>query len=105
MDLKLTCNSYEKMADTNKLLYLLLVEVREIKNILLQGQTETLTYDSNQSGKQVNANTQEDAERSSQGKIETLEKRQGFYCKYCNEFVEGNRGDLLAHIRKCPKRT
>jgi len=30
---------------------------------------------------------------------------EGLVCKYCGEVVEGNRGNLLSHIRKCEKRT
>jgi hypothetical protein len=97
MSLNLTTNSYEKMTDTNKLLYLILGELREIKQALNCPQTSDK--------KQVKANTQPKPKKSTTGQIEGNQaKAGGFTCKFCGEVVEGNRGNLLAHIRQCPER-
>jgi hypothetical protein len=34
-----------------------------------------------------------------------IETKEGRNCKYCGEFIEGNHGDYLVHVRKCIKRT
>ena len=97
MNLNLTTNSYEKMNDTNKLLYLILGELQEIKQALNRPQTSDK--------KQGKANTQPKPKKSTTGQIEANKPKQGANtCKYCGEVIEGNKGNLMAHYRKCEKR-
>lgn len=97
MNLNLTTNSYEKMTDTNKLLYLILSELQEIKQALNCPQTSDK--------KQDKANTQPKPKKSATKQIKGNQGRQGTSaCKYCGEVIEGNKGNLMAHYRKCEKR-
>ena len=97
MNLNLTTNSYEKMTDTNKLLYLILSELQEIKQALNCPQTSDK--------KQGKANTRQVKQKANTGQIETSETKKGASaCKYCGEVIEGNKGNLMAHYRKCEKR-
>ena len=97
MSLNLTTNSYEKMNDTNKLLYLILGELQEIKQALNRPQTNDK--------EQGKANTRQVKQKANTGQIEANKVRQGTNtCKYCGEVIEGNRGNLMAHYRKCEKR-
>ena len=97
MTLNLTTNSYEKMTDTNKLLYLILGELQEIKQVLNAPQTSDK--------KQGKANTQPKPKKPTTGQIKANKAKQGASaCKYCGEVIEGNRGNLMAHYRKCEKR-
>ncbi len=96
MNLNLTTNSYEKMTDTNKLLYLILGELQAIRQALNCPQASDK--------KQGKANTQPKPKKSATKQIKGNQGRQGISaCKYCGEVIEGNRGNLLAHIRKCPE--
>ncbi len=96
MELKLTTNSYENMTDTNKLLYLILGELQAIRQVLTGSQLNE--------AKQDKANTQPEPKKSTTKEIEGNRDKQGENtCKYCGEVISGNRGNLLAHIRKCPE--
>jgi hypothetical protein len=101
MDLGLTTGKYQNMTDTNKLLYLIYGEVKRIREVFDTAQVGSLVGDS----KRGNINVQEMQKNIVVGQIEVPESKEGHKCKYCGEFVEGNKGKLLAHIRKCPKRT
>lgn len=93
MDLKLTFPRYDKMTDTNKLLYLIYGELVSIR--------EALTPTETRSG----IDTQPTQETVPTEQVEAPNTKDGFKCKYCDEIIPGNRGNLLAHIRQCSKRT
>jgi len=97
MDLKLTTSNPANMTDTNKLLYFIYGELVMIRQTLFRDEIDSLQKESN-IAKPVNHQEQE---RSTDSHTEP----NGSICKYCGELVEGNRGNLLAHIRKCDKRT
>ncbi len=97
MELKLTTNSYEKMTDTNKLLYLILGELQAIRQVLSGPKLSEV--------KQGKANTKPKPKKSTTGQIKANKPKQAVNtCKYCGEVIEGNRGNLMAHYRKCEKR-
>lgn len=97
MNLNLTTNSYEKMTDTNKLLYLVLGELQGIREALNKSRLNEQVFGDSE-GRETKQN-------SIAGQIEGNQaKAEGFTCKYCGEVVEGNRGNLLAHIRQCSER-
>lgn len=97
MSLNLTTNSYEKMNDTNKLLYLILGELREIKQALGDSQTNEL----NKPKVVVSKNKEKPAKKQvDSNKAKQVQNT----CKYCGEVIEGNKGNLMAHYRKCEKR-
>jgi hypothetical protein len=79
------------MTDTNKLLYLIYGEVQQTRQAL-----ETILGNIIGPPEPQNVTT---------GQIEAPESKEGHKCKYCGEIVEGNRGNLLAHIRKCESRS
>ena len=95
MDLKLTCSNPDKMTDTNKLLYGIFVLLSEIAEGKSEAITGSLTSETN--------NRQENKNSSTQA-TEPDAVKDGRNCKYCGEFIEGNQGTYLAHVRKCPKR-
>lgn len=100
MDLKLTCSNLDKMTDTNKLLYgifVLLSEIAEGKNKAAIGSLAIET----DGGK---ANNHQENKNSSTQATEPNAVKEGRNCKYCGEFIEGNQGNYLAHVRKCEKR-
>ena len=100
MDLKLTCSSPDKMTDTNKLLYgifVLLSEMAEGKSKAAIGSLASETDGGNTNNRQENKNSSTQA-------TEPDTVKEGRNCKYCDEFIEGNQGTYLAHVRKCPKR-
>ena len=97
MNLNLTTNSYEKMSDTNKLLYLILSELREIKRALGDSQANEI--------KQPKAVPSKIKQKPAKKQTESNKTKQAQNaCKYCGEVVEGNKGNLMAHYRKCEKR-
>lgn len=79
----------QNASDTNKLLWLILQELRRI----------------NQVGQAIN---QPEEERPATAQILAVkgngDKPGQNLCKYCGEMIDGNKGKLLAHIRKCPSR-
>lgn len=80
----------ENMSDTNKLLWLILQELRRLNP---SGQVINQPEEKNVPTTQILAVEENDG------------KKEQHQCKYCGEMVEGNRGNLLAHIRnKCPAR-
>lgn len=96
MDLKLT-SKIDQASDNIKLLYFIyreLVQIREALSPAVLGEVE-----------QGNTIAQEEQKSVATGALVASNAKEGFACKYCGEFIEGNRGKLLAHIRKCPKRT
>ena len=97
MDLKLTTNSYEKMNDTNKLLYLILGELREIKQALGDSQPNEIKQPKAVPSKIK----QKPAKKQTEG---NKPKQTQNACKYCGEVIEGNKGNLMAHYKKCEKR-
>jgi len=97
MNLNLTTNSYEKMSDTNKLLYLILGELREIKQALGGLQSSE--------AKKPKAVTSKKKEKPVKKQAGGNKAKQGQNtCKYCGEVIEGNKGNLMAHYKKCEKR-
>ena len=97
MNLNLTTNSYEKMNDTNKLLYLILGELQEIKQALGDSQSNEA-----KPSKVVDSKIKQ---KPAKKQAESNETKQGQNaCKYCGEVIEGNKGNLMAHYRKCEKR-
>ena len=97
MNLNLTTNSYEKMTDTNKLLYLIFGELQAIRQVLSGSQLNEV--------KQPKTNTRAKPKKSATKQIKGNQGRQGTSaCKYCGEVIEGNKGNLMAHYRKCEKR-
>ena len=97
MNLNLTTNSYEKMSDTNKLLYLILGELREFKQALGDSQTNEL----NKPKVVTSKNKEKPAKKQADG---NKAKQAQNTCKYCGEVIEGNKGNLMAHYKKCEKR-
>ena len=88
------------MTDTNKLLYLIYGEVQQIRQILDRADIDSLLREL----KQENTEVQTEPQSVTTEQIEPALLKGGHTCRYCGEFVEGNKGKLLAHIRKCPKR-
>ena len=101
MDLNLTTGKYENMTDTNKLLYLIYGEVKRMAEVFDSANAGSLFN----AGPHGNTNTQPEQEDLTTEQIEATEQKEGHICKYCGDFIGGNKGKLLAHIRKCPKRT
>ena len=97
MNLNLTTNSYEKMSDTNKLLYLILGELREIKQVLGDSQSNETEKPKAVASK----NKQKPTKKQAGG---NKPKQGQNACKYCGEVIEGNKGNLMAHYKKCEKR-
>jgi len=101
MNLGLTTGKYENMTDTNKLLYLIYGEVKRIREVFDGANIDPLV-----SVKALdNVEVQPEPDNPTTGQIEATQLKEGRNCKYCAEFIEGNKGDYLAHVRKCPKRT
>lgn len=96
MGLNLTTSNYGNMSDTNKLLYLIYGELVQIRQVLFKAEIDSLQSEKLSGDSEVNV-MQED---STEGHTEANAMK----CKYCGEMVDGNRGNLLAHIRKCPER-
>ena len=96
MDLKLTTSNPANMTDTNKLLYFIYGELVMIRRTLFKDEIDPLQGESDAT-KPVNRLEQEHS-------AESRTEPNGLTCKYCGELVKGNRGNLLAHIRKCDKR-
>ena len=89
------------MTDTNKLLYLIYGEVMQIRQVLDRADLDSLLKEL----KLENTNIQPEPQNVTTGQIEPIPSKEGHKCKYCGDFIGGNKGKLLAHIRKCPKRT
>ena len=100
MNLNLTCGSYERMTDTNKLLYLIYGEIVSLREAIERSLADPCGGDAGLGSVFVHADTP-NADTSPTDNAESIE---GNKCKYCGDFIEGNRGNLLAHIRKCPER-
>ena len=96
MDLKLTTSNPANMTDTNKLLYFIYGELVMIRQTLFKGEIDSLQCETNVL-KPVNQPEQENL-------TESRTEPNALICKYCGELINGNRGNLLAHIRKCDKR-
>jgi hypothetical protein len=101
MNLNLTCSNPANMTDTNKLLYLIYGEVQQIRQVLDTANLDSLLKELGQD----DTISQPEPQNVTTGQIELTQSKEGLKCKYCGEIVTGNRGNLLAHIRKCPKRT
>jgi len=71
----------ENMNDTNKLLWLILQELKENKGNCSKKKAKRVT-------EPIKAQSNDVA-------------HEGHKCKYCGEFIPGNRGNFLAHCRKC----
>ena len=95
MDLKLTCSNPANMTDTNKLLYFICSELEQLKQIV--GVEFSPPHDDSKLFEVVDGTTKENV---SEGQT----KDNALKCKYCGRVIEGNKGNLLAHIRKCDKR-
>ena len=100
MNLNLTTGKYENMTDTNKLLYLIYGEVQQIRQVLDGADLGSLLKELGQD----NTISQPEPQNVTTEQTEPTQSKEGLKCKYCGEIVPGNRGNLLAHIRKCPKR-
>ena len=79
----------ENMSDTNKLLFSILMELKSINSVIIHENKEK------RSRAQTGSNKKKRIDKSG---------NEGGCCKFCGEFVPGNRGQLLAHYRKCEKR-
>lgn len=90
MDINLTCNNFDRMTDTNKLLYLILVELKR-----LNPATESKDI---VPAKAVKPRETKDAPKTQP------EATGAMKCKYCGRMIPGNKGNLLAHIRTCPSK-
>lgn len=101
MDLKLTCSNPANMTDTNKLLYLIYGEVQQIRQVLDRADLDSLLKEL----KQENTEVHPEPQKATTEPIKPTPSKEGHKCKYCGDFIGGNKGNLLAHIRKCPKRT
>lgn len=100
MDLKLTCSNPDKMTDTNKLLYGIFVLLSEMG----EGKGKALTDSMASETDGGNTNNRQENKISSTQATEPNAVKEGRNCKYCGEFIEGNQGNYLAHVRKCEKR-
>jgi len=54
--------------------------------------------------KQGNIIVQTTEEKGSTGQEMPSGVKDSLRCKFCGEFIHGNRGNLLAHVRQCDKR-
>lgn len=117
MNLNLTCGSYERMSDTNKLLYLIYGELMQIRQTLDSANLGSLIKELEREAIERSLADPCGGDRASGGVLgradtpnadtsptDNAESIEGNKCKYCGDFIEGNRGNLLAHIRKCPER-
>ena len=117
MNLNLTCGSYERMTDTNKLLYLIYGEMMQIRQTLDSANLGLLIKELEREATErslvdpcggdtglggVLGHT--DTQNAHTSPTDNAESIEGNKCKYCGDFIPGNRGNLLAHIRKCPER-
>lgn len=100
MDLNLTCSNYNRMTDTNKLLYLIYGELMQIKQVLNSANLGLLIKEL----EQEQADVHPEPQNVTTGLVGVNAEAEGLTCKYCGEMIPGNRGNLLAHIRKCPER-
>lgn len=90
----------ENMSDTNKLLYLIYGELTQIHEILNRANLSPISNEKDEFNTIGPARKQKPAT----GKTDGNQTKDVHICKYCGEKIEGNMGNLLAHIKKCPKR-
>jgi hypothetical protein len=100
MDLNLTCSNYNRMTDTNKLLYLIYGELVSLREAIERSLASPCQGDRGLDGVVVHPEPQ----NVTTGLVGVNAEGEGLTCKYCGEMIPGNRGNLLAHIRKCPER-